>query len=93
MLRPTTHAKNANQHPGNILLKGKQKKHTPEEKQADDARVEQQRQEQAAAREHGIKCLANIMDQAEKDEKSLLTQPPKPRPQPCIILKVLANKI
>ena len=68
MLRPTTHAKNANQHSGNIILEGKQKKCTPEEKQADDARAEQQRQEQAAERERGIKCLANIMDQVEKDK-------------------------
>jgi len=86
-----TCAKNGNQHPRNILLEGKQKKHTPEEKQADNAQVEQQRHEQAAEKEHGIKHLANIMDWAEKDEKSLLTQPLKPRLQPCLLLKVPAN--
>ena len=87
MLHPTTRAKNANQHPGNIILEGKQKKRTPEEKQADDARAEQQRQEQAAERERGIKRLANIMDQVEKDEERLLTQPPKPKPRLRLILK------
>ncbi|KIJ58800.1 hypothetical protein HYDPIDRAFT_33813 [Hydnomerulius pinastri MD-312] len=88
MPRPATRSKNASQHPGHILLEGKVKRRTSEQKQADNARAEQERQEQTAARERGIERLAGIMGQAEEEEGSLLTNPPKPRPKPRILVKL-----
>ncbi|KAI6094218.1 hypothetical protein EDD16DRAFT_1722005 [Pisolithus croceorrhizus] len=73
MSRPTTHAKNASQHPGDILLEGKQKRHTSEQKQADDAEAERAWEEQEAARE--------------REEESQLTNPPKPKPRLHLIVK------
>ena len=87
MSRPTTRAKNAHQHPGQILVEGKQKRRTPEQKQADDARAEQERLEQEAARDHGIKRIANIINESRQEEASQLTNPPKPRPQPRALVK------
>ncbi|KIN95141.1 hypothetical protein M404DRAFT_166585 [Pisolithus tinctorius Marx 270] len=78
---PTTHAKNAHQHPGYILLEGKQVQCTSEQKQADNAQTKQARLEQA----QGIKCLANIVEETECQEKMLLTDIPKPRPKPHIV--------
>ncbi|KAF9234301.1 hypothetical protein BU15DRAFT_65844 [Melanogaster broomeanus] len=74
-------------HPGQILLEGKQKRRTSEQKQADDAQAEQERLEQEAAHGHGIKRLANIIDESMREEESRLTNPPRPRPQPRVIVK------
>ncbi|KAF9238353.1 hypothetical protein BU15DRAFT_75288 [Melanogaster broomeanus] len=87
MSRPATRSKNANQHPGQILLEGKVKRRTSEQKEADDAQAEEERQEQTAARDHSIKRLAVIISQAEEEEGKLLTNPPKPRPRPRIVVK------
>ena len=84
---PTTHAKNAHQHPGQILVEGKQKRRTPEQKQANDTRAKQERLEQEAARDHGIKRIANIINESRQEEASRLTNPPKPRPQPRALVK------
>ena len=65
----------------------KQKQHTKEQKQEDDVRAEQARQEEAMAHECGITCLANIISQSEKEEQDLLTNPPKPRPLPRIVVR------
>ncbi|KIJ05536.1 hypothetical protein PAXINDRAFT_21218 [Paxillus involutus ATCC 200175] len=81
MSRPVTRSKNSTQHPGQILLEGKQKRRTSEQKQADDAQVEQSRREQVAAREQGFKRVANIIDRMAQEEENLLTNPPKPRPR------------
>lgn len=81
MSRPVTRSKNSTQHPGQILLEGKQKRRTSEQKQADDAQVEQSRREQVAAREQGFKRVTNIIDQMAQEEENLLTNPPKPRPR------------
>ncbi|KIN99785.1 hypothetical protein M404DRAFT_30039 [Pisolithus tinctorius Marx 270] len=83
---PTTHAKNAHQHPGYILLEGKQVQRTSEQKQGDDAQTKQARLKQAATQERGIKCLANIVEETECQEKMLLTDIPKPRPKLHIVL-------
>ncbi|KIO12265.1 hypothetical protein M404DRAFT_90249, partial [Pisolithus tinctorius Marx 270] len=81
MSHPTTCANNAHQHPGYILLEGKQVQHTSEQKQADNSQTKQARLEQAATREQGIKCLANIVEETEHQEKKLLNDIPKPRPK------------
>ncbi|KAI5984034.1 hypothetical protein EDD15DRAFT_2375581 [Pisolithus albus] len=87
MSRPTTHAKNAHQHPGHIILEGKQKRRTSEQKQADDAAAERAREEQEAAQERGIQRLANIIDDTIQEEENRLTNPPKPRPRLRLIVK------
>ncbi|KIK25375.1 hypothetical protein PISMIDRAFT_48225, partial [Pisolithus microcarpus 441] len=61
---------------------------TSEQKQADDTQVELKRQEQVAAQECGIRQLANIVEEADYQEKRLLTDPPRPRPKPHIVLKL-----
>ncbi|KAI6118072.1 hypothetical protein F5141DRAFT_1211912 [Pisolithus sp. B1] len=88
MSHPVTCAKNADQCPGLIMLEGRQKQCTSEQKQADDVEAELERQEQVAAQEHGIRWLANIVEGADCQEKRLLTDPLKPRPKPHIMLKL-----
>ncbi|KIK76930.1 hypothetical protein PAXRUDRAFT_168378 [Paxillus rubicundulus Ve08.2h10] len=63
-----THAKNANQHPGQVVLDLKQKKHTSEQKQADDAQAETMQKGQEAVRQHDIDHLASIMDESAQKE-------------------------
>ncbi|KAI6095578.1 hypothetical protein EDD16DRAFT_1518038 [Pisolithus croceorrhizus] len=87
MSHPTTHAKNASQHPGHILLEGKQQQCTSEQKQANDAEAERAWEEQEAAWECGIQRLVNIIDSSIQEEESQLTNPPKPKPRPCLIVK------
>ncbi|KAI6112893.1 hypothetical protein F5141DRAFT_1063216 [Pisolithus sp. B1] len=72
MSHPTTCAKNANQHPGHIILEGKQKQCTSEQKQANDTEVERAQGEQETAQEH--------------EEESQLTNPPKPKPRLHLII-------
>ena len=79
MSHPVTCAKNSSQHPGQIILDSKQKQRTPEQMQANNAQVEQQRKDQIAAREQGLKRVAKIIKQ-EQEAENLLTNPPKPRP-------------
>ncbi|KAI5985952.1 hypothetical protein EDD15DRAFT_2200331 [Pisolithus albus] len=87
MSHPTTRAKNASQHPGHILLEGKQKRRTSEQKQADDVEAERAWEEQEAAWERGIQRLVNIIDSSIQEEESQLTNPPKPKPRLCLIIK------
>ncbi|KAI5995420.1 hypothetical protein EDD15DRAFT_2195446 [Pisolithus albus] len=87
MSHPTTRAKNAHQHPGHIILEGKQKRRTSEQKQADDAVAERACEEQEAAQKRGIQRLANIIDDTIQEEENRLTNPPKPRPRLCLIIK------
>ncbi|KAG6382168.1 hypothetical protein JVT61DRAFT_816 [Boletus reticuloceps] len=85
MARPTTRAKNASQHPGQVVLNTMQKRCTAEQKQADNAQVEQTQKEQAAARDDAIQQIAQILDQDGNAEWSILTNPPRPRPRPrCV---------
>ncbi|KIK22184.1 hypothetical protein PISMIDRAFT_102910 [Pisolithus microcarpus 441] len=80
---PVTCAKNADQRPGLIMLEGRQKQCTSEQKQANDVEAKLERQEQCS-----IRCLANIVEGTDCQEKRLLTDPPKPRPKLCIVLKL-----
>ncbi|KAN0093225.1 hypothetical protein V8E55_004009 [Tylopilus felleus] len=76
MACPVTHAKNLHQHPGQVILGMKQKQRTKEQKQEDDVRAEQARQEEATA---------------QKEEQGLLTNPPKLRPLPHIVVRPPAD--
>jgi len=87
MSRPATRPKNANQHPGHILLEGKQNRRTSEQKQLDDARTEQELQEREATREQGIRRLANIVDQSVQDEGLCIANPLRPRPRQHVVSK------
>ena len=84
---PGTCAKNASQHPGHILLEGKQNRCTSEQKQLDDALAEQELREKEAACEQGINRLAKIVDQSAQDEGTWIANPLKPRPRPCVVSK------
>ena len=88
MSRPGTRAKNASQHPGHILLEGKQNRRTSKQKQLDDALAEQELREKEAACEQGIIRLAKIVDQSAQDEGSwIVANPLKPRPHPRVVSK------
>ena len=82
---PTTHAKNVNQCPGLVLLEGMQKRHTSEQKQADDEHAEQERLEQEATHQRTIKYISNIMDQSAQREEHTRTHPPQPRSRLCVV--------
>ena len=85
MACPTTRAKNTSQHPGQVILDTVQKRHTSEQKQADNAQAELVKQEQAAAREQGFKWIAEIIDCNEQEQGDILANPPQPRPR--LVLK------
>ena len=80
MACPTTRAKNASQHPGQVILDTVQKRCTSEQKQADNAQAELAKQEQAAAHEQGFKRSAEIIDHNEQEQGDILANPPRPRP-------------
>ena len=80
MACPTTRAKNTSQHPGQVILDTVQKRHTSEQKQADNAQAELVKQEQAAACEQGFKRITEIIDHNEQEQGDILANPPRPRP-------------
>lgn len=80
MSHPVTHAKNANQHPGQIILDMKQKQRTSEQKCQDDARIEQEKDKKEAAQAHAIKQVADAIISETEAEKTLLTKRWHPRP-------------
>ena len=80
MLHPVTHVKNANQHPGQIILDMKQKQHTSEQKCQDDTCIEQEKDKKEAAQAHAIKWVADTVISETKAEKTLLTKCWHPRP-------------
>ena len=73
MLRPVMSAKNANQHPGQIVLDTKQKHRTVEQKRQDDACDEQDKYEQKATQAHAIERVAKAVIKGTEAEKRLLT--------------------
>lgn len=79
--RPATRAKNADQHPGRIILDGKKKRRTPDEREAEDTRTQQKKHEQEAARVRGIKRLANLIDDSVEAEQQQLTNASMPKPR------------
>jgi len=80
MSRPVTRAKNANQHPGRIVLDMKQRHRTSEQKCQDDARIEQEKNKQDAAQACAIKRVADTLISETEAEKNLLTKRWHPRP-------------
>ena len=73
MSRPVTRAKNANQHPGQIILDTKQKHRTVEQKQQDDARNEQNKNQQKATQARAIEWVAEAVIKGTEAERHLLT--------------------
>ena len=73
MSRPVTCAKNANQHPGQIILDTKQKHCTVKQKRQDDAHDEWDKYEQKAAQAHAIERVAKAVIKGTEAEKCLLT--------------------
>ena len=76
--RPVTRAKNANQHPGKIILDMKQKHHTSEQKYQDDTRKEVEKQEQQAAQAQAIQRVAKALNKGTEAEQNLLTTRHRP---------------
>lgn len=76
---PVTHTKNANQHPGQIVLDATQKRCTSEQKHQDGIHIEQEKNEQQSAHAHAIKWVAEIINEGTKAERSLLTTHWQPR--------------
>ena len=73
MSHPVTRTKNANQHPGQIVLDTKQKHHTVKQKRQDNACDERDKYEQKAAQAHAIERVAKAVIKGTKAEKCLLT--------------------
>ncbi|KAG2124201.1 hypothetical protein DEU56DRAFT_923601 [Suillus clintonianus] len=90
MVRPNTRPKNANQHPGEILLQNKRKRCTARQIQEDNDQAKHERQEKEAADQCTTKKIASIEDKkALKDLKILLHAPkPQPRARPVSKSKV-----
>ena len=84
MSHPVTRAKNANQHPGKIVLDMKQKHHNSEQKCQDDARMEQEKNKQDAAQACAIKRVADTLISETEAEKNLLTRCWHPRPHSAL---------
>ena len=78
--RPVTRAKNASQHPGQIILDMRQKHRTSEQKRQDDARIQQEKDEQNAAQALAIQRVADTIISEAEAEKSRLTKRSHPRP-------------
>lgn len=80
MSHPITHVKNANQHPGQIVLKTMQKHHTSKQKHQEDAHKMQEKHEQQGVQAHAIKQVAEIISEGIKVEKDLLRVCHQPKP-------------
>ena len=78
--RPVTRAKNANQHPGHVILDMRQKHRTLEQKRQDNARIEEGKKKQEAAQGRAIKRVANTIISETEAEKNRLTRRQHPRP-------------
>ncbi|KAG1750518.1 uncharacterized protein EDB91DRAFT_1304043 [Suillus paluster] len=88
MTRPNTRPKNANQHPGEIVLKTKQKRRTGRQIQEDNDHIEHEQQEQEAAVQRNAERIAAIEDQRALNDLKIIMDPPRPRPQARPVLKV-----
>ena len=89
MSQPATRQKNSCQRSGLIILEGKQKRRTSEQKQADDTRAQMKKLEKLTVEKEGLERVANLIDRAVQEEESILTNWPKPRL--CIIVKPPVN--
>jgi sRNA-binding protein len=82
MSRPNTRSKNIDQHPGEIVLKARQKRRTSQQVQEDKARVQQRQQEQAASDQRDAERIAAIEDKKALEKIKVLMDAPKPKPRP-----------
>ncbi|KAG2060927.1 hypothetical protein BDR06DRAFT_966752 [Suillus hirtellus] len=80
MMRPNTCPKNANQHPGEILLQNKRKRHTAHQIQEDNEQVKHEWQEKEAAAQHTTEKIASIEDKKAFKDSKILMHAPKPQP-------------
>ncbi|KAG1866894.1 hypothetical protein F4604DRAFT_1927874 [Suillus subluteus] len=87
MTWPNTHAKNANQHPGEIVLKTKQKRCTAHQIQEDNNHIEHEQQEWEAAAQRNAKHIAAIEDQRALNDLKIIMDPPRPRARPVLKAK------
>ncbi|KAG2124207.1 hypothetical protein DEU56DRAFT_917080 [Suillus clintonianus] len=81
MVRPNTRPKNANQHPGEILLQNKRKRRTARQIQEDNDQAEHERQEKEAADQRTTEKIASIEDKKALKDLKILLHAPKPRPR------------
>jgi hypothetical protein len=81
-----THAKNADTHPGQVVLNTIRKRRTKAKKAADDKLLAEELQVKEAAAHQGIQHLANIQAGIEQAQAAKAMQKPKavrPRPVPA----------
>ncbi|KAG1854432.1 hypothetical protein DFJ58DRAFT_841352 [Suillus subalutaceus] len=88
MTQPNTRPKNVNQHPGEIVLKTKQKRRTARQIQEDNNRIKHEQQEQEAAAQRNANRIAAIEDQRALKDLKIIMDPPRPRPQARPVSKV-----
>ncbi|KAG1869707.1 hypothetical protein C8R48DRAFT_771096 [Suillus tomentosus] len=81
MMRPNTRPKNVNQHPGEIVLKTKQKRRTARQIQEDNDHIEREQQEREAAVQCNAERIAAIEDQRALNDLKIIMDPPRPRPR------------
>ena len=86
---PATRQKNSSQRPGLIILEGKQKRRTSEQKQADDMQAQIKKLEKLTVEKEGLERVVNLIDRAVQEEESVLTN--RPKPWLCIIVKPPVN--
>ncbi|KAG1844847.1 hypothetical protein DFJ58DRAFT_843940 [Suillus subalutaceus] len=87
MVHPNTRPKNANQHPGEILLQDKRKRHTARQIQEDNDQAEHERQEKEATDQRTTEKIASIEDKKALKDLKILLHAPKPRPRARPVLK------
>jgi len=93
MVRPNTCPKNVNQHPGEILLQNKRKRHTAHQIQEDNNQAEHERQEKEAADQCTTKKIVSIEDKKALKDLKILLHAPKPRPQVRPFLKSKVSQL
>ncbi|KAG2156881.1 uncharacterized protein EDB93DRAFT_1247070 [Suillus bovinus] len=87
MTQPNTRPKNVNQHPGEIVLKTKQKRCTAHQVQEDNDHIKHEQQEWEAVAQHNAERIAAIEDQRALKDLKVVMDPPRPRPQAQPALK------
>ena len=74
---PATCQKNSSQQPSLIILEGKQKCRTSEQKQADNTQAQMKKLEKLTVEKEGLERVVNLIDRAVQEEESVLTNWPK----------------
>ncbi|KAG1775764.1 hypothetical protein EV702DRAFT_1198963 [Suillus placidus] len=88
--RMTTRAKNATQHPGQILIEGSAKRHTKAQKATDDQHEKEAREASETAVQEGYKRVATFQKQMMTDQAAAHVDAPKPgRPRARPVMKAV----